>query len=146
MAFFKKILVPTNLDEASGRAAGLAVEVARAFDATIVLLHAFDPAQNAVAASSTQGAVTMVTLDEGGVRKSLDEVLRAVRDFWPRSEALLRVGLPSDEILKAIPGVGADLVVMATHGRSGVLHAIVGSVAEKIVRHSPVPVLTVRVA
>jgi nucleotide-binding universal stress UspA family protein len=145
MALFKKILVPTAFDEGSGRAAGLAVDVARAFDASIVLLHAFDPAQNAVAASSTQGAVTMLALDEREVRQSLDEALRALRDLWPRSEALLQVGAPSDEILKAIHGVGADLVVMATHGRRGVLHAIVGSVAEKIVRSSPVPVLTVRV-
>jgi nucleotide-binding universal stress UspA family protein len=145
MALFKKILVPTDFDDGSARAARLAADVARAFDASILLLHAFDPAQNAVAASSTQGAVTMVALDEGRVRKSLDEALRASRDLWPRCEAVLRVGPPSDEILKAIHDVAADLVIMATHGRSGLLHALVGSVAEKIVRHSPVPVLTVRV-
>ena len=144
MALFKTILVPTAFDEASRRAARLAVDVARAFDGSIVLFHAFDPAQNAVAASSTQGAMTMVALDEGAVRRSLDETLGEVRALWPRCEALLRVGPPSEEILKAIHRVGADLVVMATHGRSGVLHALVGSVAERIVRSSPVPVLTVR--
>ncbi len=144
MPLFKKILVPTAFDEASGRAARLAVDVARAFDGAIVLVHAFDPAQNAVAASSTQGAMTMAALDESAVQKSLDEALGAVRDLWPRCEALLRVGPPSDEILKTIRDVGADLVVMATHGRTGVLHALVGSVAERIVRSSPVPVLTIR--
>lgn len=146
MALFKTILVPTAFDEASGRAARLAVDVARAFDGSIVLLHAFDPAQSAVAASSAQGAMTMAALDEGAVRKSLDEALGAVRALWPRCEALLRVGPPSDEILKAIKSVKADLVVMATHGRGAVLHALVGSVAERIVRSSPVPVLTVRAA
>lgn len=144
MALFKTILVPTAFDEASARAARLAVDMARAFDGSIVLLHAFDPAQNAVAASSTQGAMTMVALDEAAVRRSLDETLSTLRETWPRCEALLRVGPPSDEILKAIHGVGADLVVMGTHGRTGLLHALVGSVAERIVRTSPVPVLTVR--
>jgi len=144
MAVFKTILVPTAFDEASARAARLAVEMARAFDGSIVLVHAFDPAQNAVAASSTQGAMTMVALDEDAVRKSLDEALRTVRELWPRCEALLRVGPPSDEILKAIHNSGAELVVMATRGRRGVLHALLGSVTEKIVRSSPVPVLTIR--
>jgi nucleotide-binding universal stress UspA family protein len=146
MAAFTRILVPTEFDEGAKRAVALAVEMARAFDASIVLVHAFDPAQSAAATASTQGAVAMVDFRETPVRRALDDALQAVRALWPRSEAILRVGPASEEILRAVVDVRADLVVMATHGRGGVIHALAGSVTEKVVRASHVPVLTVRVA
>jgi nucleotide-binding universal stress UspA family protein len=67
-----------------------------------------------------------------------------VQQKLPQAKAILRSGVPWREILSAVEDVAADLVVMGTHGRRGVSHALLGSVAEKIVRLSPVPVLTVR--
>ena len=56
----------------------------------------------------------------------------------------VREGDPSREIIRAAADLGADLIVLGTHGRTGVAHLLIGSVAEKVVRKSPVPVLTVR--
>ncbi len=59
-------------------------------------------------------------------------------------ETVLRIGNPAEEIIKAEHDYGADLVVMATHGRTGVAHLVLGSVAERVVRESTCPVLTIR--
>ncbi|MDR7438982.1 MAG: universal stress protein, partial [Armatimonadota bacterium] len=56
----------------------------------------------------------------------------------------VRMGAAGHRILEAIPGLRVDLVCMGTHGRSGLAHLLLGSVAEQVVRQSPVPVLTVR--
>jgi nucleotide-binding universal stress UspA family protein len=85
-------------------------------------------------------------LFEQGARRALDEALSALRDRVPRLEGILRMGVPWEEILKAIAETHADLVVMGTHGRRGISHALIGSVAEKVVRASPVPVLSVHAA
>lgn len=93
------------------------------------------------------------------VRHDVDQWLREVREEAERQLAALaetlrsrglrvtetfRDGVPDVEIVHAAKDLGADLIVVGTHGRTGLPHMLIGSVAERVVRHSPVPVLTVR--
>ena len=74
--------------------------------------------------------------------------MKALRDkiaaTWPKTDSLVKTGNVYDLIIDVATKNGCDLVVIGTHGRRGVSHALLGSVAEKVVRLSPVPVLTVR--
>jgi nucleotide-binding universal stress UspA family protein len=76
--------------------------------------------------------------------RELDQVTARLRETGVKARSLLRVGAPFLEILNAAQSEGADLIVMATHGRSGLVHVLMGSVAERFVRKAGCPVLTVR--
>jgi nucleotide-binding universal stress UspA family protein len=88
-------------------------------------------------------ALDLLTPIRETAQNCLDETLTDVRKTVPEARAILRRGAPWREILSAIEEGKPDLVVMGTHGRRGVERMVLGSVAEKIVRTSPVPVLTV---
>lgn len=81
---------------------------------------------------------------EAEAQKALDGLVGSVAGRKAPCRAVLRVGVAWQEILAAAALAGSDLVVMGTHGRRGLAHALLGSVAEKVVRLCPVPVLTVR--
>lgn len=131
----RKIVVPTDLSEFSLEALQYAEEVARLFNGEIVVLHIIDP--KATAGSSVEEA-------EFEARKAIVHLLME-RSIVPQSIRLeIRRGPTVQEILKTIIQSRADLVIMSTHGRTGLHHALMGSVAEHIVRHSPVPVLTMK--
>jgi nucleotide-binding universal stress UspA family protein len=137
---FRHLLVAMDFEAPSRRALEMALELALVFRASLTLLHvyeiptlAYGPiAHEALLAARCESA-----------RAVLDEVLFEARRRLPEAHALLRSGVAWREILATIEDRGADLVVMGTHGRSGLSRALLGSVAEKIVRTSPVPVLTV---
>jgi nucleotide-binding universal stress UspA family protein len=76
--------------------------------------------------------------------KRLDEAIAKVRELLPSANSMLKTGMPWAGIIDAVNDVKPDLVVMATHGRRGFSHLMLGSVAEKVVQLSPTPVLTVR--
>ena len=76
-------------------------------------------------------------------RAQFDAKLKEVGRRVPGTTGVLRMGAPWQELLGVLSETGADLVVMGTHGRKGVAHALIGSVAEKVVRMAKVPVLTV---
>jgi nucleotide-binding universal stress UspA family protein len=88
---------------------------------------------------------TMVdTLDEA-VRKQIEERLGALASqISPSAETCIRAGQPYYEITAAARELEVDLIVITTHGRTGLKHALLGSTAERVVRHAPCPVLTVR--
>jgi nucleotide-binding universal stress UspA family protein len=76
-------------------------------------------------------------------QEALDSALSSARARYPRCEGLLQAGAPYERILAVAKESGVDLIAMGTHGRRGVSRFMLGSVAERIVRMSPVPVLTV---
>jgi nucleotide-binding universal stress UspA family protein len=78
--------------------------------------------------------------------KQLDALAAEVRGRHPGAQTSLREGLPVDEILRAAKEASADLIVLGTHGRTGLPHVVLGSVAERVVRAAPCPVLTVRLS
>jgi nucleotide-binding universal stress UspA family protein len=138
MPTFKKILCPVDFDNNSLEALGMAADFARQHSAKLFLFHAAPPIDPLVVS-----APIVFAREKEEARKNLekmaDENLKGIDH-----ETVLRVGHPAPEIVAAVTEHGADLVVMATHGRTGISHLVLGSVAEKVVREAPCPVLTVR--
>lgn len=136
------ILVPTDFDQASNEAIELATSLAQAFGAKITLLHVWQiPIYPYMDFTLNSDLITRI---EAAATERLGAGLKNLKQILPDSESMLKMGLPWQEILDAIANRKPDLVVMGTHGRRGLTHAFLGSVAERIVRLSPTPVLTVR--
>lgn len=136
------ILVPTDFSEYSRQALSYAEMVAKTFDAKIVLIHVIDTVSYMVA-ESVQWTKVYARL-EATIQPMLDGLIREAEKRGVAAKSKLTQGVPYDQIVKTAKNVNADLVVMATHGRTGMRHVLLGSVAERVVRLAPCPVLTVR--
>jgi nucleotide-binding universal stress UspA family protein len=140
---FHKILSPLQFDEHSIAALGLAKEVAARNDATVYLLHVI-PILPAIGEAAISAHVDSV--EEGKARSMLEEIAKKhLADV--KHEIILR-GAALSETANAVLGVAkeinADLIVMTTHGRSGLPHFFMGSVTEGVMRGAACPVLTIR--
>jgi len=137
---FKHLLVPIDFGEPSRQAIEAAIDLAGRFGSRITLVHVYEiPAY-------VYGGMTFATTDlygpiEEAAREHLDKTLREVQAKVPEAKAVLRRGTAALEILAAVDEHRPDLVVMGTRGRKGVSHALLGSVAEKVLRLSQIPVL-----
>jgi nucleotide-binding universal stress UspA family protein len=143
MSPFQHVLAATDFSECSRIALDTAVELARRYDAALTLVHVFTvpvyPYMDMVPMT-----IDIETPAREAAREELDKALAAARMQLPSADAVLKQsGAVWEQILAAAREVGADLVVLGSHGRAGVSHALIGSVAERVVRHSHVPVLTV---
>ena len=141
MIALRKILVPHDFSETSEAAVRYAIALAHNFGAQLYLLHVSDRAKFEMATEFPLGLDG--TLDDAA-RERLLKILtpREQIEFKPSFE--LRSGSPAAEIVKYATAADVDLIVMGTHGRGFVAHVVLGSVAEKVVRTAPCPVLTVR--
>jgi len=143
MNTFKHILVPTDFSSSSAAAVDLAIGMANLFNAELTLLHTWEvPVYPYVELMMSSPELTNSV--QKAASECLETKLREIQARLPRAKSLLRMGLPWQQIIDVIKESNADLLVMGTHGRRGLEHAIMGSVAEKLVRLSPIPVLTVR--
>ena len=140
MARLRTILHPTDFSPGSAAAFGYACDLARDSDARVVILHVLDAGVPMVA----EGVVLPSNLDE--LREAAWRGLDAVHpaDSAVRFERILREGPTVAEILDAAQGLGADLIVMGTHGRTGLGRMLLGSVTEEVLRKAHCPVLTVK--
>ena len=136
---YRKILCPVDFDENSIAALEAAAEIARHFDATVHVLHTI---LLVIAPTSMPVYVDLYKAQEDTARRNLQELARK-HLAGIKYEIMVNMGEPAASILKAERGIGADLLVMSTHGRRGVSRFFLGSVAEHVVRQSPVPVLTI---
>lgn len=142
MKTFKHILVPTDFEAASAEALNVAIGLAQAFDAKLTLLHVWEiPIYPYMEFMLNSDVISSV---EDRAVKRLEEAISKVRQALPSASSTLKTGLPWDGIVDATNELKPDLVVMGTHGRRGFSHLMLGSVAEKVVRLSPAPVLTIR--
>jgi len=141
---FRNILVPIDFDETSDDALKTATALAASLGASITVLHTVEiPTYSYAYFGAALPPPDVLSLVEAAARKSLDEKLEIVRATVPAAKAILTTGVPWRQIVAGIEEIKADLVVMGTHARRGVERMLLGSVAEKIVRASSVPVLTV---
>jgi nucleotide-binding universal stress UspA family protein len=139
MGRIRHIVAPTDFSEASQRGVDAAVTVALELDAALTIVHVRE------LPSYAYGLEGLIAEEEAKVRRALDEALAHVRVRLPRADGVARAGAPWKRILDVVEERRADLIVMRTHGRHGLQRMLIGSVAEKIVRLSPVPVLTLGV-
>lgn len=144
MIALKNILVPTDFSETAEIAVRYATALAEAFGASLHVLHvATDPARYLPVEAFAALPDLRVQL-EADCLKRLDGVLANADTRKVPVQRLLRLGEPFVEIINYARGNAIDLIVMGTHGRGPVKHLLLGSVAEKVVRKAPCPVLTVR--
>jgi nucleotide-binding universal stress UspA family protein len=145
-----KILAPVDFSESSRAALDRALVFAESFNAPIEVLHVWEVPQTVrpdllVWMEGSDGKpVGEIVADEA--TRQMDEFLaRLSPEQRARVKARLVDGDPVDTILELAKSERFDLIVMGTHGRRGLSHLLIGSVAEKVVRQSSCPVLTVRV-
>jgi len=145
MTAFRRILHPTDFSRASAPALRRAVALARACRAPLVLLHVMTPPSPFIGEDTPPSSyVDLLILARRSAKRRLAAVFVRVRRTGVRARAVFAEGLPADAILRAARRMRADLIVMGTHGRTGVSRVFMGSVAERVVRQSRCPVLTVR--
>ena len=139
MITLKRILVPHDFSETSEAAMKYATELARIFGAKLHVLHVSETARTDM---PTEFPLELEEGMEEAVRGRLLKTVpgRDKREFHPNFE--LRSGTPSAEIVRYAKDRDIDLIVMGTHGRGFIAHAVMGSVTEKVVRNAPCPVLT----
>lgn len=138
------ILVPTDLSAGAQEAVDYACALARSLDATVHFLNVISIPALGVPELGVAMATTVIDSIVKDNEKALEELSRRMCDKAKLGQVLLRTGDARDVILSTARELGADLIVMGTHGRRGVSRVLLGSVAEAIVRTAPCPVLTVR--
>jgi nucleotide-binding universal stress UspA family protein len=144
MITLKTILVPSDFSECSEAALRYGLELARRFDARVHVLHVVqDPLTQPWAAEGFSAPLFEVV--QKWQREAKDRLAASIplADIG-RVTVDAIVAWPYAEILRYATDNNVDLIVMGTHGRSGVSHVLLGSIAEKVVRRAPCPVLTVR--
>ena len=142
----KTILHPTDFSESSKYAMSYAISFAQEFHARLVLLHVIEQISSALYFDMLQAPpLTQLMVNiEKQAKQALDEVLPPeLRGKLP-AEYILRKGVPFAEILQCASQVKADIIILGTHGRTGLKYALFGSVASRVVRKSICPVLSVR--
>lgn len=140
----KNILVPTDLGEGGEQALDYACELARTLGATVHVVNVIGIPALGVPELGVALTSTMIDSIVADNQAALDALVARKRGNAQIGQVLLRTGDARDVINHTATELGADLIVMATHGRRGVTRALLGSVAESVVRTAPCPVLTVR--
>ncbi|HEY3666828.1 MAG TPA: universal stress protein [Polyangiaceae bacterium] len=138
---FRHILVATDFSDSAERAVEVAIEMARKFDAELTVVHVWDVPPTGYGALYLPG--DLATPLHKAAAAALAKAGGTVCKVLPRAQTSLRQGLDRQEILAGAEQAHADLIVVGTHGRRGLSRALLGSVAERVVRLSPVPVLTI---
>ena len=145
MPVFSKILVPIDFSVSSRKALALALLFTEQFNAHLLLLHVVaKPISSRGYYLPELNLEDLETQVEEGARKRMEEFCNSHLPADQHFEWVVVNGRPAEQIVEQARRREADLVVIGTHGRSGLDHALIGSTAEKVVRFSRVPVLTVR--
>lgn len=146
MKDFKSILFATDFSESSDHAFEYAHTVAKCFGARLLVLHVINELVD------LRGFyVPHISIDKleeemaESAHKMMDKFIETHSQGYSPLESIVSPGIPYDEILKKAEEESVDLIVLGTHGRTGLDHVLFGSTAEKVVRKSPIPVMTIRV-
>jgi len=141
----KKILVPIDFSDYSKNALKYAIEFAEIFGAKIFLVYVIEPMIYPTDFSIGQVAIPAVENDMSTrAEVELNNLVKAEINGRTESQIIIKSGKPFIEIIEAAAELDIDLIIIATHGHTGVEHLLFGSTAEKVVRKAPCPVLTLR--
>src|SRR6185436_107895 len=139
----ERLLVPIDFSDCSRKALRYALPLAKEHQAALTLLYVVAPAYGAGESDAIEYAKVVASLKDAGATDlatlALDEVRGQVS-----TDTLVRVGSPVREIVEVARSLPADLIVISTHGRTGLKHVLLGSVAEHVVQRAPCPVFVVR--
>lgn len=143
----KRIVLATDFSPYAEAALRWADALSRTFKAELIIIHALDLTLGGLAGLTPEVAAFPVAdqLVDRLRQEAKTEIKRLAKRF-PRARTVIKESPPRAMLLHAASEVDADLIVVGTHGRTGLAHMLIGSVAEHVVRHSLVPVLTVRLA
>lgn len=140
MKEIKRILIVTDFSDGSKEAYNEAVQLARQLKATLLLAHVLEPIGEPVDFTLAKPPGYL----ELKLEQALDRIAHPAREEGLLVETHLFKGDPAAEIIKAAEDLRCDLIVMGTHGRTGVTRLLMGSVTERVLRASPVPIVAVR--
>ncbi|MEJ5262163.1 MAG: universal stress protein [Ignavibacterium sp.] len=141
----KKILVPIDFSDYSKSALKYAVNFAKVFNAEMYLIYVVEPVIYPPDFSMGQIAIPSVTVEMD--ERAKEELTKLAQQEIPseiKRQIIIKTGKPFVEIIETASEEDVDLIIIATHGHSGVEHILFGSTAEKVVRKAPCPVLTLR--
>jgi len=141
MVEFKKILFPTDFSPFAEKASEYAVSLAKKYGSKLYVLHVIEQFTYIIDIGIDFRTQTSL---EATARKLLDDTVASLSKHGVDIEGVLRSGNPFAEIVHFASRENIDLIVMATHGRTGLEHMLMGSVTEKVIRKAPCPVLTIR--
>jgi nucleotide-binding universal stress UspA family protein len=143
----KKILCPTDFSENSEHALQYALTLATLSQAELRLFHVVEPItypQSTQLFEPVLDEVELMMKMEAAFQTQLEDQVSALKDEYPKITGKLVRGNTFLEIIRVARDDDVDMIVMGTHGRTGLAHVLIGSVAEKVVREAPCPVLTVK--
>ena len=146
MSLPKTILVPTDFGEASEHAVEYALELAKALGSEVVLMHAFEIPAVGFPDGAMIATADMTNRVLEGAQVGLERQAAQYEGSGVGMRTIVKQGDAWRSIIAAAEELGSDLIVMGTHGRRGLPRALLGSVAEKVVRTAHCPVLTVHKA
>ena len=144
---FSKILYATDYSKASARALDEAVALAKQNRAELLVLHVIDAVPPYVAGEDIGGADLYMKLEETTKQEaetSMKKLMEKLRKLKVNAKSLLLRGTAHEQIVRAAKSRRANLIVIGTHGRTGLSKLLMGSVANQVVSRAPCPVLTVR--
>lgn len=142
---WKKVLCPVDFSDPARVGLHTAVGLAREFDGELIIFHAFQLPAYSFPEGSTLFTPKMLRDLQMSVDRGLEEWKAHAEELGaPRVRAESALGFPAAEIADFAVKNKVDAIVMSTHGRTGLTHAVMGSVAEKVVRRASCPVVTVR--
>jgi nucleotide-binding universal stress UspA family protein len=138
----RKIIVPSDFTVFSDHALEYAVVIAKRFRASLLIMHVIEPFTYSVTdmMQVVDHYVPLKTI----AQPMLENLQNRASKVGVKSSNFVTKGTPYLEIIKKARKEGADLIVMGTHGRTGAKHLLMGSVAERVVRMAPCPVLTLK--
>lgn len=139
-----RILATTDFSPSADIAVQWAAMLAQRFEAELILLNVVDLSFLLVPSLPASGPVVHADYDVlQSFREEAKRQMAQIKERYPNARSEIREGSPRPVIVEEAVSLDASLVVMGTHGRSGIAHLLIGSVAEHVVRHCKVPVLTV---
>lgn len=141
----EKILVPVDFSEYSKMALDYSIEFSKKFNSELILIYVIEPI--VYPSDFGLGQIPINQVDFEIQTKAEEELKKLIEEKVPsdvKASFIVKTGKPFLEIINAAQELNCDLIIIATHGHTGIEHILFGSTAEKVVRKSPVPVLTVR--
>jgi nucleotide-binding universal stress UspA family protein len=144
MELIKSIMVPIDFSEYSKNAFKYAIDFAKLFNAKMYLIYVVEPI--IYPADFSMGQVAIPSADIDLQTRANEELINLAKTIGSglQIETIIKTGKPFFEIIESAKEKDVDLIIIATHGHTGVEHLLFGSTAEKVVRKAPCPVLTLR--